>query len=160
MIGAPIGLVPIGGDYNFIAPPVGANIFLSGTFGFESSYRIASRVSTWLDFTIINMDDNGIEVSLTNILTGQPISINGATVTVNVFAPGTTSNPIITKSGNQITIDNFDFQFTLAASDVSGLPAGNYPWTALISLPDGSRHTVNCGDINLTTGTIQIVSRP
>lgn len=161
MIGGGIGSRPIGGGGGtFVAPPLGANIFLSGTFGFQSSYRIASRVDTFLNFTLINSDDNVVQVGLVNILTGQPIPITGASVTVNVYAPGTVVSPVITKTGVAITISASSFQFSLTSSDVSSLMAGNYPWIASISLPDGTRHTVNCGDINLTTGLIEVVSRP
>lgn len=160
MIGSSIGSAPIGGGNSFSAPALGANIFLTGTFGFQSSYRIASRVDTFLNFTLINTDDNVVQVSTVNILTGLPIPLTGSSVVASVYAPGTHMNPLIVKSGVDITIGDSYFQFSLTSSEVASFMAGNYPWIATVSLPDGTRHTVNCGDINLTTGLINIVDRP
>ena len=160
MIGASIGSAPIGADFVVSTGALGANVFLSGTLEFQSSFRIANRVSTFLNFTVISNDDNFVQVSLTNILNGQPINIFGAEIEVDVYAPGTDSSPIITKSGVDITIGDGYFQFPLTNSDVQNLDPGNYPWIALITLVDGTRHTVNCGDIDQSTGIIKLVHRP
>lgn len=160
MIGAPIGIAPIGGDFLGSSSVLGPNVFLSGTLEFQSSFRIANRVSTFLDFTLITNDDNVIQVTLTNIINNQPIQIFGADIEVSVYAPDTDSAPIITKNGVDISIVDSSFQFTLTHSDVENLAVGLYSWVAIISLTDGTRHTVNCGDIDQSTGIIKIVRRP
>ena len=51
MIGLPIGLYPIGGVPLISSTPVlTPNIFLTGTLDFGTSYRIANRISTFLNF--------------------------------------------------------------------------------------------------------------
>lgn len=161
MIGEPIGYVPIGAaDFAAAQPVLDANIFLVGTLGYESSFRVASRVNTFLDFTIINNDDNVIQVFLTNILTNLPIDISGASAEVSIYAPGTNEPAILVLGVDNIVISQNYFTFSLAFADVSGLTAGNYPWVAILTLANGLRHTVNCGDIDLTTGVIKVVGRP
>ncbi len=160
MIGASIGSAPIGGDFLITAPPiVTPNIFLSGTLDFMTSYRLALRVATYLNFTLITNDDNTIQVALANIITGQPISLSGASAIVSVYQAGV-SAPIIVKDNSEIMIVGNTLQFTLSHSDVINLAAGNYPWIAIVNLADGTQHTVNCGDINLSTGIIRVVQRP
>lgn len=155
MIGLPIGLSPIGGDYVSFSTILNPNIFLSGTLDFGYPFRIPNRITTYLNYGVIVGDDNVIQVNLTNTITSQPITPKSCAV--NIYAPGTDSPAVITKTGTIIT---GGFQFALSHTDVEDLIAGNYPWIGVVTLQDSSRHTVNCGDINLTTGLMRVVERP
>lgn len=160
MIGIGIGSSPIGGDFFVASVALSPNIFLSGTLEYQSSFRIANRVSTYLNFTIITNDDNIVQVSLTNIIDGTSIDISGAQIEVSLYAPGTEAPAILMKDGVDITIGVGFFQFPLTHSNVENLTPGLYPWVAIITLSNGTRHTVNCGDIDQSTGFIKVVNRP
>lgn len=155
MIGLPIGLAPIGGIFVSSSLGLAPNIILSGTLDFGTSYRMANRVNTFLNFGVITNDDNIIQVNLTNTLTGLPITIESGVI--NFYLPNTDSLPVITKSAI-LGIGNFLFQ--LSNTDIVDLPAGLYSWVAVVTLSDRTQHTVNCGDINLTTGIMRVVGRP
>ncbi len=158
MIGLPIGLLPIGSARLSSVAILTPNIILSGTLDFGYSFRIPNRVNTYLNFGVILGDDNVVQVNLTSVLTGLPINPSAATVAI--YAPGTNSNPVITKSTAETIVGSGYFQFALPHDDTEGLAAEYYPWFARITLPDLSVHTVNCGDINLTTGILRVVGRP
>lgn len=162
MIGASLGSAPIGGSNaaTVFSPPLAANIFLQGTFAFQSSFRLVNRVDTFLNFTLINSDDNVVKVNVINLLNSLPILLAGSSVEISVYAPGTMQDPIIVKSGLDVAILDSTFQFTLPFSQTEDLTPGHYPWIAVITLPDTTRHTVTSGNLTLTTGLINVVNRP
>ena len=155
MIGLPLGLYPIGGNAPFPAPSPAPNIFLYGTLYSGPSRNIANRITTFLNFGVVTNDDNVIQVSLNNRITGQPITIKSGII--NIYLPNTDSMPVITKT---VQVVNGSFQFGLTRTDISSLLPGLYAWIAIVTLADGTQHTVICGDRNLTTGIMKVVERP
>lgn len=110
-----------------------------------------------LNFTLITNDDNTILVSLTGLYTSLPIDMTGAAIAITIYLPGTTTS-VLTYPGTPV--DPSSFQFTIPHADVAPLAPGHYPWVAIVTLTDGSIHTVNTGNLDLTTGLIQVVQRP
>lgn len=131
------------------------NIILSGTLDFGYSFRIPHQITTYLNFGLITNDDNFIQVNLTNILTGQPVQIS--TVTISIYAPNTNSGPVLTPAGTPI---NGGFLFTISRASAQNLVPGLYSWIAIVMTTDNTYHTVTNGDINLTTGIINVIGRP
>lgn len=156
MIGLPIGLLPIGADYSFNAiPTVTPNIILNGTLDFGYTFPQPNLLSSILNFPLITSDDNTIQVNLLNSLNAQLISPTA--VSISIYAPNTTTPAILSPAAILIT---GGFQFSLPNSQVSGLTSGEYSWVSRVTLIDGSKHTVTCGDQNQTTGVITVIERP
>lgn len=131
------------------------NIILSGTIDFVNPYCAQNQTRTFLNFGAIIGDDNFIRVNTANLLTGQ--ALQPVTASIYFYAPGTNTNPVITKTG---TCSTGYFLFPLAKEDIAPLAPGLYPWIAVITLPDASTHVVNLGDTKLTTGVMMLVNRP
>lgn len=131
------------------------NIVLSGTIDFANPYCSPNQVRTFLNFGAIIGDDNFIRVNTTNLLSGQ--ALQPVTANIYFYAPGTNTNPVITKVG---VCSTGYFLFPLAKEDIASLAPGLYPWIAVITLTDASTHIVNLGDTKLTTGVMQLVNRP
>ncbi len=159
MIGASIGAAAIGGVELTIITLSEPDIVLYGVLGFQSSYR-TRFISTLLDFTIVSNDDNIVQMFVNMGPDGLAVNLLNCQVAVSIYAPGTSSDPVITKTGEQITRAQGFFQFTLQRSDVSDLAPGHYQCIAVVNLADGSRHTITCGDIDMTTGLMALVHRP
>jgi len=133
------------------------NIILSGTLDFGYSYRIRHQISTFLNFSIFNTDDNFIKINLTNIVTSQPISIVSGVL--SIYAPNSISSSAPVLSPAVVPLSS-GFQFTIPHTDAINLVPGLYSWIAIVTTIDGTIHTVTCGDINLSTGIIKVMERP
>ncbi len=157
MIGLPVGLAPVGADlypFNPIIPQT-PNIFLNGTLDFGYTFPQPNLSCNLLNFPLITNDDNFIQVNLLNSLNAQLISPTA--VAINIYAPNTTTPAILSPAAILIT---GGFQFSLPNSEVFALSSGEYSWVARVTLLDGTKHTVTCGDQNQTTGTITVLERP
>jgi hypothetical protein len=159
MIGNSIGAFAIGAALQTDLTSQ-VTVVTSGYLGFVSTFPPARAITTLLDFTVITNDDNIIQTNVTDEINMLPFDLSGASVTVNIYAPGTETNPIIMVEDIDIVLGTGQFQWPLTHAQVEGLASGHYPWIALVDLPGGTQHTVSCGDINQTTGTIYFVNRP
>jgi hypothetical protein len=110
-----------------------------------------------LDFTQLFNDDNVVQVNLFNRVTGNPQSIVGASVAINIYAAGN-ATPVLSYVG--VLAPPSAFQFTIKRVDVAALPPAHYNCVAIVTYSNGTRRTANQGDIDMSTGLIQIIGRP
>lgn len=111
-----------------------------------------------LNFTVITNDDNIILITLVGKYTQLPVVLDGASAVVTIYLPGTTT-PVLEYT-NATIVGHDGLQFIIPHTDVASLSAGNYGIVIVVTMDDGSIHTVNNGDMDLTTGIMKVVKRP